>query len=296
MFSDSERYIIRDGLLIDTNDKILIQIVNSSISTITIHKDITKIGDNAFSHSGIESIKIPSNIEEIGRAAFWNCKELKNIEFEGTLAYLPQNVFGLCSSLTSIKLPIGVKEIRNGAFYRCKSLSNVELNNDLTILREGVFNECDSLVSLNLPESLEIIGDNYKSCILQCPNIEEIYYDAKNAKFSGLPTTLSSIIIGKNVENLPPLLIDSNKKMEIFTIPENVRKVSKSCIIHSNIRELRILSKNIVLEDGWIFDCEKLRKIVLHADMYDQLMPRLPNVKKLIIKKIYKHNILFFKW
>lgn len=294
--SDSERYVIKNDLLIDTYEQILIQLVSPLKPKITIPKHISKIGNFAFSHSDIESISIPSDIKEIGKGIFWSCKKLESICFEGSLAFIPQNTFAYCHSLTSIKLPAGVKEIGANAFYECKCLNNVELNKELTILRKGVFNACNNLVSLDLPESLEIIGDEYKSSILNCPNFAELHYNAKNAIVTSFPTTLSNIIIGEDVEILPSSLIERNENIDVLTIPQNVRKISKRCVVHSNLTEIVILSKDIVLEEDWIIGCNNLKRIVLHADMYDCLLPHLPCGEKIKIKKIYQHNFLFFKW
>jgi hypothetical protein len=64
----------------------------------------------------------------------------------------------------------------------------------------------------------------------------------------------------------------------------------------SNLKKIAILSKDIVLEEGWLKNCNNLRKILIRADMFETLLPLLPHKKNIKIEKIYSHHFLFFKW
>ena len=45
-------------------------------------KNITEIGESAFSNTNIESITIPGSIKEIGESAFYDCYDLKKSSFK----------------------------------------------------------------------------------------------------------------------------------------------------------------------------------------------------------------------
>lgn len=231
--SESKRFIISDGLLIDKTELSIVQLIDSSAKSVTIPQNITKINSCAFRHCDIETICIPSNIIEIGSFTFWGCENLREIAIDGSLPRIPTGTFDYCNSLTSINIPLGVEVIESGAFDHCKLLQEVNLNNDLKIISSCAFIECPSLNSIIIPESVEVIGDRNKwnpHFFRDCRNLCELCYDAKNADISGLPSCITKLSVGEHVEVLPTSLLSYITNIESFTIPSNVRKVSKACI------------------------------------------------------------------
>ena len=299
--SQSEKYIIEEnGLLIDKWSLSIIQLIDSSQTTATIPHNVKKIGPNAFHHCDIETICIPSNIIEIESGAFWGCKNLKEIVFEGNIPCIPSIAFSYCESLTSIIIPHGVENIETAAFDHCKLLQYVTLNEDLKRISSCALIDCPNLTSIKIPESVVVLGEINKynpHFFRDCPNLHEMHYDAKESYITGIPSCITKLTIGVHVEVLPSSLISRYSNVESLTIPENVRKVSKDCITNcSKLLEIQILSKNIDFEDGWIKNCENLNEIWVHADMYEILLPKLPHNENLKIKKIYPHHFLFFRW
>jgi hypothetical protein len=207
------------------------------------------------------------------------------------------NTFAGCESLISICIPHGVKVIETAAFSGCKNLTDINLNNGLKVISNNTFIDCLNLKSLKIPESVEILGNNYCSCFRNCPNLSELHYDAKNAIVYGLPGSITKLTIGEHVEVLPRYMVPCDSNIETLLIPENVHKISKECIMGgSNLKKIAILSKDIVLEEGWLKNCNNLRKILIRADMFETLLPLLPHKKNIKIEKIYSHHFLFFKW
>ena len=295
--SKSKVFVIENGLLIDKKNKALIQVVNTSVATVAIPHYLTRIRPSAFHHCDIESLVVPSNIIDIGSGAFYGCKYLREITFEGHLPSIPKLAFSCCESLISIVIPQGVEAIELAAFEACKKLETIKLNDDLRVISNNAFVHCPKLTSLVIPESVEVIGERYGTSFNDCPNLHELYYGARNAIVTGIPNSIKTLIIGESVEVLPRWLVPDNSSIESLTIPKSVRKVCSGCIMGgSHLKEISILSREIVLEDGWIKNCPNLRIIRVPINMYDVLLPQLPQREKLKIRKIYKHNFLFFKW
>ena len=295
--SKSKVFVIENGLLIDKKNKALIQFVNTSIATVAIPHYLTRIRPSAFHHCDIESLIVPSNIIDIGSGAFYGCKYLREITFEGHLPSIPKLAFSYCESLSSIIIPQGVETIELAAFDACKNLKTIKLNDGLRVISNNAFVHCPNLSSLVIPESVEVIGEKYGTSFNGCPNLHELYYGARNATVSSIPDSVKTLTIGEHVEVLPRWLVPSNSSIESLTIPESVRKVCCECILGgSYLKEISILSRDIVLEDGWIKNCPNLRIIWVNADMYDVLLPQLPQRNKLKTRKIFPHKFLFFKW
>ena len=80
---NNPHYFVSGRCLIEKETKILI--VGCAYSTIPTDGSVTKIGDYAFDGViGLESIKIPLAITEIGNCAFRNCYSLTALTYEGT--------------------------------------------------------------------------------------------------------------------------------------------------------------------------------------------------------------------
>ncbi len=73
-----------------------------TLTSITIPNVITKISDNAFSDSGLQSITIPESVTSLGAYAFSSCDSLKVVTIPVSIVNLPAGVFGDCSALTEI--------------------------------------------------------------------------------------------------------------------------------------------------------------------------------------------------
>lgn len=294
--SESSRFVIINSLLIDSVTNELIQLVDSAVKNVSIPEYITKVRDNAFIHTDIESITIPSSVKELGCGIFWNCKFLSNVQLDCIIERLPNSIFA-CSSLTSFDVPECIKVIGFGAFYSCKSLQTINLNKGLKTIENRAFEECTNLVSLNIPESIEKIGDGYGCCFKDCKNLRDVIYDAREAEITGLPQSMDKLTIGPHVNKLPKNILYNNPVIEVLVITNNVQRIEKGCIVNCpNLKGISITSKDIVIEEGWIRNCKSLRTIRIHVNAYEQILHLIPKEQKIKLKKIYDHQFLFFKW
>ena len=135
----------------------------SSLTSITIPKGVTEIGEWAFEGcSSLTSITIPESVKTIGEGAFLGCTSLTSIDVASnnnsytsingvlfskdktilirfpwgkkdvTSYAIPESVtsigsfaFEVCSTLTSITIPEGVTKIGEEAFYNCSGLTSI---------------------------------------------------------------------------------------------------------------------------------------------------------------------------
>ena len=105
---------------------------NTELTSITIPNDVSMIGDQAFSHSGLTSVTLPVSVTQIGYSLFWNCKEL-----------------------TDVTLPAGITDIQAGTFDECKKLKNVtvRMQTPPNIEHKNIFREVTlSDVTLTVPK------------------------------------------------------------------------------------------------------------------------------------------------
>ena len=168
----------------------------SSLSEITIPSGVTNIDPLAFADSGLTSITIPESVKYLGMSAFFQCVNLKIVNFNAIdcaytyfiggdfepIFYLsPITTFNIGNSvqkiptllcvdapITTITIPNSVKSIGRSAFSYCINLQTVNYNaiNCAPILDFDfgggllpVFYESDKLTKINIGNSVQNIPD-----------------------------------------------------------------------------------------------------------------------------------------
>ena len=97
-----------------------------NVKTLIYPNTITKvIGDKGDYNHILEKVVLPSNLKEIGEQAFYECKNLNNIEISSSVTSIGKRAFYCCYSLTSIEIPSSVTSIGSDAFSACYSLTTV---------------------------------------------------------------------------------------------------------------------------------------------------------------------------
>lgn len=147
----------------------------TGISTFNLSDTLNSIGTNAFAHTSIKDIVIPSSVQSIDAGVFAGCKALTKIEipfvgqsvnstgYSAVLGWLfgQSNYDGMVAvsqgSWTSyISAVLRMVEITNAstvsdyAFANIKTLTNVTLANSVTTIGNSAFSGCIGLTSINL--------------------------------------------------------------------------------------------------------------------------------------------------
>ncbi|MBR4324328.1 MAG: leucine-rich repeat protein [Bacteroidales bacterium] len=137
--SQSFRFIVDNGLLIDSQEQTIISYVGYN-KEITIPNSVTSIGDWAFSCcESLQKITIPNSVTSIGE---W--------------------VFSYCSSLQNIIIPNSVTSIGKSAFDGCSSLKQITILNSVTSIGQNAFEKCELLQQIIIPEGSE---DHFKQML-----------------------------------------------------------------------------------------------------------------------------------
>ena len=175
--------------------------------------DPSSIACGAFSNCiSLKSIIIPRSCEEIGVAAFKNCRSLERIEFETNSRlriikggwyfkfsdrHSISNYYGAfsdCVSLVSIIIPASCEIIEASSFQNCNLLRYVRIESGSQLKTiaggsaygessgqiyveahyYGAFFGCSSLESFSVPSSVVEIGD---SAFMNCSSLSELSFE-----------------------------------------------------------------------------------------------------------------------
>ena len=227
----------------------------SSLHTVNMSPYITKIDEEAFCNSGLESLDLPDDITFIGYKAFFGCKQLKTLHLPEYLEVFGGCAFGDCDSLTSVTIPKRVKEneyypdyhyfadndLEGGLFKYCDSLTEVTFEDGTKTIGHNVLNGCTGLKKVNIPDTVTCIGMHAFNA---CKSLEEI----------ALPESLTEI----------DALAFRGTGLKKIEIPDGVVKID--CLAFAVCDELsEVKMPNNLQEIGtWAFaTCPKLKDITI---------------------------------
>jgi hypothetical protein len=119
------------------------------------------IGEGSFQGTALETITLPSSVEEIGEHAFSGTQFLTSINIPSSVEAIRANAFSGAASLTSITIPSNVQEIGDYAFFAASSLSSLlfSSNSQLESIGESAFASATSLTSITIPAGVTSIGN-----------------------------------------------------------------------------------------------------------------------------------------
>ena len=89
----------------------------TELRSVYIPRSVTKIDNKAFSGSGIEKVKIPGSVTDIGTNSFEKNNSLVKVLLQKGLKNIGNSAFISCLNLVEIEFPEGLETIGNQAFY-----------------------------------------------------------------------------------------------------------------------------------------------------------------------------------
>lgn len=221
-------------------------IIPETINGVTV----VNIGDDSFRGQDIKSVKVPSNVETIGQAAFAECPDLASFIFDSgsELQSIASSAFMDCISLERITIPSMVVDIGVWPLFSgCVSLTSIdvdinnmafssidgvlfnkektrlitfpegksgsyEIPNGVTTIDALAFINCNSFTSVLIPDSVESIDENIFSV---CKSLQNISVSLTNSIFSSVDGVLFN-------KDSTLLLIYPNAKGGHYEIQEGV--------------------------------------------------------------------------
>lgn len=108
----------------------------------------------------LEDGNLPAGLEHIGPYAFSTCSSIEHIVVrDGNTVHIGEQAFAYCSSLKTIRLAEGLVIISRGMFCHCISLLDVSIPQSVTKIEMWAFYGCSSLPFVKLPEALCAIDE-----------------------------------------------------------------------------------------------------------------------------------------
>ena len=223
-------------------------LVQGCVNTV-IPTSVTKIGNEAFSTSSINSIVIPENVVSIGDRAF-TFSDLSSVYIPKNVKNINANAFGNCSLLTSIAVDEN-NEVYDSRNYcnaiietatntLIKGCSTTTIPDDITKIGEYAFSRIYNLDSIVIPEDVLEIGDY---AFMGCGN-------------------LTSVTIPKGVTKIGRAAFMFCYDLASIVIPKSVTEIGVDALEYCDGLTTVTLPKRFKGKEKEIFgNCEKLPKI-----------------------------------
>ena len=129
------------------------------LEKVTLPSRLESIGYKSFAGcTALEGISIPASVTKIDNSAFEDCRSMSKIVFDGSelkastsnLETIGKWAFYNCHNLQNLEIPEGVTFIGDAAFYGCTYLQDLQLPSTLKSLGDNTFALCENLKSLTV--------------------------------------------------------------------------------------------------------------------------------------------------
>ncbi|MDO5517299.1 MAG: leucine-rich repeat protein [Clostridium sp.] len=188
-------------------------------------------------HKSSGKVTIPSNVTEIGSAAFAVCHEA--------------GAFNDYDGITELEIPSNVKTIRDEAFASCKDLNKVTLAEGVEYIEDWAFDRNYSLKEVTIPKSIKKLSSNAFSSI-QSIEIKSADDSSDNDESQGLVISSDGILLsGKDAEG-------------DVKIPSDVKEIQKDAFVYNDkITSVEISENTKIIGESAFRGCENLKKVKL---------------------------------
>lgn len=214
--------------------------------------------DGFWENKAVKKITIPNTVTEIGRGAFMQCINLKDICLPENLKVIEGNMFSYCQSLTSIEIPEQVERIERHAFKGCLSLSDINISNNIKYIGSFAFGWCESLEEVTIPKSVQRIeGDAFSGTPwLESQKDKFVIAGAGNLiKYNGEDKVVN---VPEDVRYIGSSLFFENDTIEKVNIPQSVTALGYEIFLECHNLKCVVLENDEIVLDDFLADCENV--------------------------------------
>ena len=208
----------------------------------------------------INKVVIEDGITNIGKCAFYGCKNLSTIEMPSSVTIIGAAAFAECSSTISVNIPsivswCNISHTSNDEDY-CRNcfnshynlyingdlLTSLEIPSEISQINNYTFDRCSSLESLTIPDYVTSINNHAFS---DCTSLESVV----------LPSGLT--VIENNV-------FENCESLNIIEIPSTVTRIGSNAFSGTSLCNSNFIPNSVTRIDGFAFsNCDSLESITI---------------------------------
>lgn len=197
--------------------------------------------------------------DNFGCASFYQCVNLREIEFPTTLIYICSKAFGNCVKLTSVTIPEGVELLGNSIFRNCSELVSASLPSTLGNLNKMNSEDYDII---NYAGYKNINGAMDRNSDISYPNFSYDY--GCLATFYNCPK-LKDVTLAEGIKLLMNRMFLNCTALTSITLPSTLTRVNSAFIGCSGLTEITF--PETVVEIGSLADCTGLTTLSIPSNV-----------------------------
>ncbi len=226
------------------------------ITTVNFGGDVVIIPEYLFwGCTGLTEITIPENVQQIGGAAFIDCKAINKITI---------------NAIKCIRMSSG----NNRPAFVGAPITTVEFGLLATTIPDYAFYGCKTLTSITIPENITAIGG---AAFQNCPNLTTVIFNARNCTVAHTilgdnitpafnNAAITRVEFGPMVTNIPNYIFWGCKGITDIVFSENIETIGQSafygCASLNNI----VVPESVTSIGGRAFaNCNSLNTITFNA-------------------------------
>jgi hypothetical protein len=199
------------------------------LTTVSLPKDLTTIGDQAFAnHQSIVTVTVPNTVTNIGSWAFSHCSNLENCNLSGcNLTTIPRYCFINCTKLNSFTIPSSVTAIGAGAFQDCSHFTS-PLPTGLQSIGSQAF--CNALmqdVDVVIPEGMIVPYQGFRDTQIRSIELPSTCYSGVDYCYD-LCSNLQSVTLKSPTVVGTQYFVSSNASNITLKVPSHLVAAYKS--------------------------------------------------------------------
>ncbi len=221
-------------------------------------KKVISIDENAFSETGITSVKLSNGIVSIGNNAFRECPELVSVDMGKGVESIGNYAFYGSPKLSSVKFSPEVKKVGYLLFGNDTQLKSIDLNgNENFKFIDGALYSADMTT---LYETLQAVDFSSYSCPETVTNFNSYAFYGQE--------DLKSITVNDGVKVIPEGAFVLCKSLTELVLPDSVVSIGTAVTIESGIKTITIPASVSMIDDSAFYNSEKQITIVTTKGSY----------------------------
>lgn len=253
----------------------------TALEKIVMPKDVWSIGswnynnpwnaDKTSLSSHAKTYNTDENDSNFGCASFYQCVNLKQIEFPESLIHIGAKAFGNCVKLASITIPEGVELLGGYVFINCTDLVSASLPS--TFGNPNKTTNCDVSYTGwgDISGTSSTWSNGFSNLFFKCPKLKDVTL-AEGIKYLGVRmfnncSKLKDITLPNGLIYIKDYAFNGCASLGKVTIPGGVQNISPGAFKNSGLTEV-ILKEGVMSLSNNSFDgCLLLKKVTFPTTM-----------------------------
>lgn len=230
----------------------------NELTTVRLPETVKKIGKDAFKDCfELQEINLPLGLREIGARAFASCYSWQVGTLDLTdVDTIGKSAFYQCNGIKKIEISGVNVKIEAEAFNNCAGLTEVDAE-DIGILGEYAFSYCNALKKVTVTGSYSEIG---AGCFSHCTSLTEATFYGSPTKIGksafGYCSSLQTIRLPDSVQDIGAKAFENCTSLKSFSVPSKVTRIRAKAF--SGVGAIQMtLNGSIRKIDGYAFDTDK---------------------------------------